>query len=141
MYMSHRSSIYDPNAAHMEQFYAQMHAIEHQMAMAPLCLAHKVMARLNQDPMERGYADDLHHANAAATKIQAHGRGYLVRASKKREEERLQAEREVSLPGVSAGLHGGGLSFFDCLSCPGGGGKDPGNRSRESTASREPIEI
>ena len=68
----------DPDAPAMEDFYAQMHAIEQQMHHSPLCLAHEVMARLSPGPVP-GLDDEAAYVDAAATKIQSVARGRKAR--------------------------------------------------------------
>eukprot|EP01043_Picozoa_sp_COSAG02_P034437 COSAG02_NODE_2406_length_8930_cov_10.414676_4_plen_996_part_00 len=68
----------DPDASAMDDFYAQMQAIEQQMHQSPLCLAHEVMARLAPPPVP-GLDEEAAYVDAAATKIQSVARGRIAR--------------------------------------------------------------
>ena len=68
----------DPDAAAMDDFYAQMQAIEQQMHHSPLCLAHEVMARLGSEPAP-GLDDEAAYVDAAAMRIQSVARGRMAR--------------------------------------------------------------
>ena len=69
---------FDPDASAMDDFYAQMQAIEQQMHHSPLCLAHEVMARLGPQVLP-GLDDEAAYVDAAATRIQSIARGRLAR--------------------------------------------------------------
>ena len=66
------------NELYMGDFYSQMHAIEEQMHEAPLCLAHKLMARLSPDPLLRGLPRGM-PKDVAVVRIQASARGRQTR--------------------------------------------------------------
>lgn len=95
----------------MQDFYSQMAAIEQQMRDAPLCMAHKVMARLSPEP---GGSRQLPVSvdDAAATRIQALARGKAARDRMAREAAEAAAaaaeaaERERAAALIQARVRG-----------------------------------